>query len=441
MQETKITIHENNIYEEQAKEFYASKKARQLENKYKPLPYEEEYKPLYYLALLGSYVFNGISIFTASTWVFSFFFSILHELPYPTFTASCITLIGLVFLEFLQRFCGTRFFRSKIAYNRIKHGFLCGMVGGATVSISLSFFGGLDVVKVATTPPIYEAPILENIQAVESKYQVLINDAEKTADNYYQRRKYAGRIATEDAKKYQEYLDKKIAYQDSLLVAVDATRQRNEQKTTKAKAEYKEALAQYENRTESKGTGLGGFAVVSSILMYLCLWYMETYDFNTVSQYAQFKANNGKTHNNIFPYNANINNGQHTKTRTLPPYSNDNDNINTNYPIGFYTGTQRKEQLKELYIQDIQPYIQEFERELIHIPEYVDKYTVEHRNFKTGELEHLDFKTVENRASIYVHKINSSVSSGNFTALPNQYGKLKYWREKRQEFFKKQNTH
>jgi hypothetical protein len=50
---------------------------------------------------------------------------------------------------------------------------------------------------------------------------------------------------------------------------------------------------------------------------------------------------------------------------------------------------------------------------------------------------HLDLGTVTNRVGIYVNKIESSLSIGNKTPLPNQMEKLIYWIGKRKELINK----
>ena len=287
-----IFLPETNVFEDKSKQFFESKHASRLQQKYSSSPYEEEYKPLYHFATIGSYLCNGVSILTASTWLFSYLYSIVKDLPAPGLIASVLAAIVLILLELMQRILGAKFFRFKLQYNKIFYGIFIGAFFCAVTSTTFSFLGGFDLVKTITTPPLYQEPILEDVQVVESKYQIFIDDAQKTADNYYNRRKYKGRIATEDAKKYQQYLDKKMMYQDSLLTAINTLKQRNESKIAEAKSDYQQKLADYNIKTNSKGAGLGGIAIVSVALLYLCLWYIEHYDFKTASQYAVIVSSN-----------------------------------------------------------------------------------------------------------------------------------------------------
>ena len=468
MKNEQFYLPDHNVFDERAKDFLDSQKAKDLQKKYEPSPYEEEYKPLYYLAIIGSYLCNTISILTASTWVFSYIFSILQELPYPTLIASVSTVIVLALLEAIQRILGAKFFRTKFQYRKTLQGLFIGAVAAAGISVSFSFLGGFDLVKTVTTPPLYEAPQLEDEALVQTTYQKLVDDAQKTADDYFTRRKYKGRIATEDARKYQDYLDKKQAFQDSLLVAVNSVKARNRKKTEKAQADYQKALTAYEKKSNSKGAGLGGIAVISTLLLYLCLWYIEYYDFRTVSQYGILITKNFQQHvheNDVKDQKRETSQEPKTiedfeqimgmlkkqereiskKNGATPPLSPDPKQKNTqngtiealggvSLPVGFYTSTERQEQLKKLYIQQIQPYIQNFKE--VQIIE-TDKHTVEHKNFKTGEQEFLDFKTVSNRVGIYLHKINTSITRGSLEALPNQFSKLLYWTRKRGEFLER----
>ena len=100
-------------------------------------------------------------------------------------------------------------------------------------------------------------------------------------------------------------------------------------------------------------------------------------------------------------------------------------------PIGFYNEKEREEQLTTLYKQQLEPYIQEYMNPQI---QYIDKHTVEHRNFRSGKIEHLDYKTVNNRLSIYLLKIKKSFDANALNSIENQFEKLNYWINKRAEF-------
>ena len=259
MKKENIRIFDHNVFEEKSKVFLESQRAKKLQEKYEPSPYEEEYKPFYYLALFGSYLCNAISILTASMWLFSYVFSILKEIPSPEIIASLITLIVLFLIEVMQRVFGTKFFKFKLQYGKTFHGLLFGALIGSTVSMLFSVNGGFDFIRVVTSPPLYEVPKMEHERDTEQRFQKFIDDAQQTADNYYNRRKYKGRIATEDAKKYQEYLDKKMLYQDSLVSAVAAVRARNDNRLAKSKQKHEEALNTYDAKMASQGIGLGGY--------------------------------------------------------------------------------------------------------------------------------------------------------------------------------------
>ena len=96
------------------------------------------------------------------------------------------------------------------------------MIVAACISITLSYLGGFDLVNNVTSVPVKQEPVLQDVEVVRQRYQRMVDEANRTASDYYERRKYRGRIASKDAGKYQEYLDKKLLYQDSLLSAVAA---------------------------------------------------------------------------------------------------------------------------------------------------------------------------------------------------------------------------
>lgn len=467
--EKRIEVPDHNLFDEKSKEFFESKHAKRLQDKYRSKPYEEKYLVLYLVSKYGSWFCNGVSALLASTWVFSYLFSVVKQLPHPFVIATVFTVVIVVGLELLQRFLSGNLFKDWLQYGiKAVKGLIVGSLIVAGISFVSSYQGSFDFMGTVTSPPVYKAPTLFNLTDVKARYQDLVNTADRTATNYYNRRKYAGRIATEDAKKYQEYLDKGLAYRDSLNKAVNVTETKNEKKIEKAKENYQKAVDLYNSQTAQKGYGLGILSIIFIALFYLARWYQEYYDFKTASQYAILitKGAGGTNTNNpplphqpqgqpldyqnLLSHVQSLIQSQKAKTKQAPvpspsieeepipkePLNGSHNNTTLPFqlPIGFFSDGERQDQLKNLYIQQIQPYIQDFRR---NEGIYSDKYTVAHRSFKTGKLEHLDLGTVTNRVGIYVKKIESSLSIGNKTPLPNQMEKLIYWIGKREELINK----
>lgn len=419
--EKRIEVPDHNLFDEKSKEFFDSKHAKRLQDKYRSKPYEEKYLVLYLLSKYGSWFCNGVSALLASTWVFSYLFSVVKQLPHPFVIATVFTCIVVIGLELLQRFLSGNLFKDSLQYGiKAVKGLIIGSLIVAGTSFVSSYLGSFDFMGTVTSPPVYEAPKLLNVADVQARYQDLVNTADQTATNYYNRRKYAGRIATEDAKKYQEYLDKGLAYRDSLNKAVNVTETKNEKKIEKAKEDYQKAVHLYNSQTIQKGYGLGVLSVIFITLFYLARWYQEYYDFKTASQYAILitKGTGGMTKSNTTPlhqpqgqvldYQNLLSHVQSLlqsqqlpikKAPNAPPTieegqpkeeplngSHSNTTLPFQLPIGFFSDGERQDQLKNLYIQHIQPYIQDIRGDQGLLS---DKYTIAHRSFKTGRLEHL----------------------------------------------------
>lgn len=458
----RFIIPDKNPYQENARAFLQSQRGKQLRERYTVKPYEEQYAPLYHLAVTISYIANLVSIVTASTWLFTWVFAIVHQLPYPSILASIVSITFLILLEWGQRFFAERYFRKRVPFGYTEqtkkdlNGLCLAMLLCAGVSICFSFLGSFDVVTTITSPPTYQAPPLLDVASVTKRYQTMVNEAEQTATDYYNRRKYRNRIATEDAKKYQSYLDKKIAYQDSLLAAVTITENINTQRISQAKQQHQAALKEYEQSKEQKGSGLGVVAIVCSLLFYLSMWYQEWYYFQTIAQYAVLQSATSSSINTTPPAPT-TSKDEHTATLESyiqqlneqieqlkqppsppPPFSkNGQSQLNsssTQLPIGFFNANERERQIKNLFIQHIQPYKQRLSDTMT---KYADKYTIAHTNLKNGRLEHLDIGTVNNRANIYIHKIEQSLQQQKFTTAQRQLSMLHYWLNKRQELVTK----
>lgn len=465
-----IHLPDQNVFEEQSKAFFESKLAKRLQKKYQAKPFEEEYQLLYYVAIATSYFANLLSALTASTWLFSYVFSIVFELPYPFLMACGFTGFTLLGLEALQRFLAGKFFKTRLQYNEEStytsslRGLLFGTVTIASISILLSFMGGFDLVQTVTSPPVYQEPVLEDIASVRSHYQNLVNEADKTATDYYNRRRYKNRIATEDASKYREYLDKKIAYQDSLLHAVTSVQNRNVAAKAKAEQAFEEVLVTYESKLTSKGTGLGGAAVLFILLFYISMWFIEYYDYKTASQYAMpvsaeaelsptlpvVDTENSKTDSteNVLTIE-DLQEQINTLKQQTPPLPLPSTNgvpkdgeLNTpspessgKLPIGFYTERQREDQTEDLFKQFPEVFKQTELREAEIA--YKDVFTVAHKDFKTGKLRHLNLGNIENMIDIYTERLKEAEQGSSDKVVDNRKQKLDYWNRKKQELLHK----
>ncbi len=288
----RISIAGENPFDAQAQEFAHSRLFRRLQNKYAPKPFEETFAPMFYLSLAVSYLANGLSILTGFAWLFDYAYALIARLPYAAQMSAILALVLLGVLEAFQRFMGLHFFRMSLQYgfsgpyaSRL-YGMLAGMVLAAGVSVYISYYGGFQFMEFAAAPPQRETPALEDVPALEAGYQKLIASAEREAENYRRSKLYRNRLSDQHAARYRELLREKNRLVQEMLHRKTEAETRNRRLSDGADRSYQAALAEHEAGLRRKGVNLGHFTICFIVLLHLCLWYMEYFDFRTASQYA-----------------------------------------------------------------------------------------------------------------------------------------------------------
>ena len=276
----------SNQYEEYSEKFYQSKLAERLRRKYEPQPYEERYKAIFYSSLGLSYLCNVFSILTASTFVFSYFYSIFAELPSPGAWALIFTGSILIMLEALQRFLAPLLFRGAMQYGFSGKHFatIAALLALSGLSVFFNYNGGFDLVREVSSPPTYQEPERYDIEATKTEYRELIASADADAKNYRESKLYLGRLSDVHAREYRRLLDKKNKLQEALLAKVNEYEELNRKAVDRAKQELEVALAGYESKVNSKGGGLAGFTIVAQLVFFICIFFTEFYHYKTATQ-------------------------------------------------------------------------------------------------------------------------------------------------------------
>lgn len=105
-------------------------------------------------------------------------------------------------------------------------------------------------------------PTLIPLDSVEAKYQIQVDSAHMEAQKYYNMRTWAGRIASEDAARYNELMDIKLAKEDTLAVKVAAAKAENDRRT----AEWRAAVGQTGSSAQWIA-GLGQLVLLGSLII------------------------------------------------------------------------------------------------------------------------------------------------------------------------------
>jgi hypothetical protein len=183
-------------------------------------------------------------------------------------------------MELLHRSIARSYFKEFLlngGHTREQNANLLGMLFCLLISAALSVAGQFDVLRILMNPPKVaqvEAIEMQDIQAVLSP---IVADAKERTENYYKRRNYKGRLASDDKYNYRKFENHAKAMEDSLMKAVLQVPNLNAQAKAAARKQYLADKKLYEQEIESKGLGLIFVTIPAILLMYLCLWFEEKY--------------------------------------------------------------------------------------------------------------------------------------------------------------------
>lgn len=430
-----LVLNPHNVYEEKSKEFLNSKLADRLREKYRAKPFEEEYKPLYYVALIVSYLCNGFSILTASTYVFSYLLSIFLEIPSPNLLAGAVTFLVLVLVEALQRFLSPKLFKNGLQYGFKLSLFSLLLVIAAisTLSILASYNGGFDVVKVVSSPPIYSAPSLYDIEEAKQDFNKMIAEAGAGAETYKKTRLYLGRLSNVDGREYKKLLSVKTDLQNKKLAKISSLEAFNREKVEKAELKHLEELREYSSSIESKGGGLAGVAIAAQLIFFLAIFFLEYYDYKTSTQYAIIE----------------------TVSPPLPPEQKEvgfksYQQSNNNYENGAYNRTQIgfNNSSKGITHQQPKKLLEQNNTTPTTITKTVyqrDKKTIKHTDKKTEKTKYYTLSQVNNFIKVYEGRVAETLEqierlkagskpiAVKEETLKDRRAALQYWEGRREE--------
>lgn len=375
-----ITLSNSNIYDDKARQFIESRHGRRLIAKFEPKPYEKKYKSLRLLSLFISYFCNIFSIISGSTFVYFYFAVILAGLQYGPAIAGAITLILLCSIELFQRATIPTQIKDIFQYGAKAENIIMLSIVFlfAVLSVFFSFHGSAELVRSQGSPPVYEAPVLENSAALE-----------RTAAEYKTARLYKNRLSGTAAKDYNKLLER-----------AEAAKSRNRTAIKEAKQEYKTALAGYQKRASATGLNLGYAAIIIQILFFMTMAYNEYYDFRTIIQYSQLGTEAGARGRG--PQEpAQIPADDTAGARLAPPANK----------IGFNNEQNQFKQAQTVVIDD--------------------KYTILHNGKRLNKAQ------INNRISIYEKRVHKAEAAGKVDTMNRNKKQLLYFIGLRNELRKK----
>ena len=440
----KLTISSVNPYEEQAKNFSQTKQAQRLQKKYQPRPFEERYRVFYYLSLTFSFACNIFSVLTAATFLYFLILGAVAELPYPSLIAGGITAAFLGGLEFIirQLFSTSVGLSLLLGWNGERGGSLLLVFLLSALSVFFSFKGGYRLPEALSTPPAYEEPALESLEALEDRYGALIAEKEEKLQDYKTNDRYrtrSGSIAYNVKQKLIPALEQeKSRLQAELLQRLEEARGRNELTTAKAESTWEGELLTYEVENEQQGASLGAMAIALQLFLYCFLFFCEYYDYRTAKQYATWEEGpkrraltDGEKWEEAPEEEEQLQEpspirSKHLNGNSKQPTQNGapTASLTASRPIGYkqYPGTATAKLEQATTPPEV--------RTVTIVKQ--DRKTIAHTNPKTGEVKHYTLSQVNNFVKVYEKRLLEATT-------PQREATLSYWLTRKEELLQKLN--
>ena len=255
----------SNPFSEHFTKFGKTRLFDRLQTKFTPKPYYYQYRIMRAVALGASILFHILSAATAAALVFLFVGKLLPS----DLAAGAVTLAALAALEFSKRETSGRFFHDALQFSKISPGLCAAVVGLSAISIACSYFGAEKAVKELTPPPVLmdadtlTAPLRAQIADIAGQ----ITDAKKNT--------WKGKVTAPS----QRTIERLTAQKETLLN--ELVRQQSRTDTRNDETEKTHTVT-----TEANASGFALFTLCSELLLILCLWYLQYYDFRSYAEYC-----------------------------------------------------------------------------------------------------------------------------------------------------------
>jgi len=237
-----------------------------LEKKFTPKPYWKNYALLRGVVLCSSYLFNVLSAATAAALVFF----TLRALLGSDIVAGAITGAALIALELVKRETGQRFFHDLLQFRKMSPGLAGVVVLMMGLSTTASFFGSKRAVTEFTPPPAtvradtLTAPLLAQVTAADAQIKAAAQMKKKG-------------VVTASAQRTIERLSRQ---KETALGEVARIQARTDNKNDNAETKH-------ELSTKLNANGFAAITLTSELLLLLCLWYLQFYDYRSFVEYCE----------------------------------------------------------------------------------------------------------------------------------------------------------
>ena len=430
---------------------------QRLQERYSPKPYHVRNYVFYIMSEIGGWSSNLVSGVTESAKIYALAFGVVGSLAYGAELSFVIMIMGIVGLELVHRTFARAYFKawhSNGGHSKEQNGNLSAMLLCLTLSTALSITGQFAGLRILIKPPVVaEAKELE-VAEIASTLSPIMESSKQRAADYFNQRKWQGRISSEDAVKYKEYLDHAAQVEDSLITAILSLPSRNIEAKEQVRQQYQEDKALYDASIQQKGIGLIFITLPAIFVLYLSLFFSEKF-IKKKKDYLQHKfgpiASLYDLTDSQLPYPNQVDPLEQQLSELLQQLGNTPTKQDQllqqiqellQQKAGQESANGQSEEIINQYFPPI-GYKTTPQKQALELLQYVatrqktfpdDKYTILHFNFKTGE----PIRYTKDRVDWYVKHYNEQVAEAEIQQLDNRIlsnrrTKQIYWQARQQE--------
>lgn len=252
-----------------------------LIREFTPLPYHRRNRLPYTFSLIASWFASVLSAVTEYSIVFAFLFGMIGKIQFGNEISIALTVLFLTGFELAHRHFTSAYFKEFWqdggAHQSDNNANLAVMLVFAVASLALSLPGGFDLVRLVKQKP-EETKVKETqAQDVAGILSPIVTDAKSRIKEYKTSAEWRGRLADKDRKEYRRLTRMAETREDSLITAVLSVPEQNEKRKREAEEAYIAEMERWQGETKGDGTVLAFLSVLTSLLMYFCLWYCYKY--------------------------------------------------------------------------------------------------------------------------------------------------------------------
>ncbi|WP_196892128.1 DUF4153 domain-containing protein [Aureivirga marina] len=420
---------ENNIFDERFTAFKKGNYYKKLKKEFSHNSYDRRRLGVYIIAILVSVFCNLFSIFSESTFIFSY----LNHLVANTFGNSfyftiTVTVFVIATLEAASRVFTYTLIKEYLQYGIKFSSFVIAAIVLfiSYVSVFSSYHGGKEVPKLIKEAPKFLAPTLLSTKDVEKQHNAIIENYESIAQRFYN--KYQEKIKTNEwfAKQYDNRKKKVIVAQENKAEELKEIRERNQTKEEKAERKYENLKSDYDKEMTNKGNSLAYLSILFQVIYFPAMFFSVYYRYRSFNQFKKVEEEKTQTTDIEILWERTRQEFKNLKNDLVPTpiletkeKSNLLENKKRQNKIGYDMSSIKKTDEKTAKHKNTTQ-LQSLSRQ-----ELTDIHTVPHKKTR------VDKTKIKNNINIYKKRVEEAEKGTD--VYKNRFQNLEYWQSKLEE--------